>query len=135
MVERGGRIVVRHIDGATAAAIGAEIDAHVMPATVVFTDEHPSYKQVGRKGYVHKRIKHSAQVYVDGDVHTQTIEGFWSLLKRGISGVYHSVGAKELQSYLDEYAWRYNHRDDPEAQFRTLLLRTFATPPAPRPAV
>lgn len=72
---------------------------------------------------------------MDGDVHTQTIEGFWSLVKRGINGVYHSVSAKWLQSYLDEYAWRYNHQEHTrrergvrrmptgEAKFRLLLDR------------
>jgi hypothetical protein len=56
-------------------------------------------------------VNHSQEVYVSGDVHTQTIDGFWSLLKRGIGGVYHSVSDKYLQMYLDEYAFRYNNRD------------------------
>jgi transposase-like protein len=127
MVERHGRIVVKHIPGATTTAITDQITTHVMPDAVVFTDEHPSYKRVAKRGYEHKRIKHSAKVYVDGDVHTQTIDGFWSLLKRGIVGVYHSVGEDYLQSYRDEYAWRYNHRNDPEAQFRTLLSLALGT--------
>jgi hypothetical protein len=90
---------------------------------------------LGKRGYPHQRINHAARVYVDGDVHTQTIEGFWSLVKNGIGGVYHSVSAKWLQSYLDEYAWRYNHREHTprgtgkkrvptgEAKFRLLLAR------------
>ena len=60
---------------------------------------------------------------MSGDVHTNTIEGFWSLVKRGIGGVYHSVSAKHLQGYLNEYAWRYNQRHERRAQFETLLLR------------
>ena len=61
---------------------------------------------------------------MSGDVHTNTIEGFWSLVKRGIGGVYHSVSQKHLQGYLNEYAWRYNTRDlDGPAQFGLLLLR------------
>lgn len=55
-------------------------------------------------------MKHSENIYVDGDVHTNTIEGFFSLLSRGISGVYHGVSTKWLQSYLDEYTFRYNNR-------------------------
>ena len=62
-------------------------------------------------------------MYVSGTVHTNTIEGFWSLTKRGIGGVYHAVSAKHLQGYLNEYAWRYNHRDDLRSQFLTLMLR------------
>lgn len=57
------------------------------------------------------------EIYVAGDTHTNTIEGFWSLVKRGISGVYHSVSAKYLQSYLDENSYRYNHRNDTRAMF------------------
>jgi len=53
--------------------------------------------------------------------HTNTIEGFWSLLKRGISGVYHAVSEKYLQSYLNEYSFRYNHREDNAAMFTTML--------------
>lgn len=72
---------------------------------------------VEKKGYRHERIPHAEQVYVVWNVHTNTIEGFWSLLKRGISGVYHSVSEKHLQRYLNEYAFRYNHRDDERALF------------------
>jgi hypothetical protein len=56
--------------------------------------------------YQHRRVNHESKVYVVGDVHTQTIEGFWSLVKRGIGGVYHSVSQKYLQTYLDEYSFR-----------------------------
>jgi transposase len=134
MVERKGRVVVRHVPNATADVLSGEIDLHVLPASMVFTDMHPSYQRTGRR-YDHYRVNHSAGVYVDGDVHTQTIEGFWSTVKGGIRGVYHSVSAKWLQSYLDEYAWRYNHREhtprirgvrrEPtgEAKFRLLVAR------------
>ena len=54
------------------------------------------------KGYKHRRIHHAAKVYVMGDIHTNSVEGFWSLIKRGIGGVYHSVSKKYLQTYLDE---------------------------------
>lgn len=64
------------------------------------------------------RVHHAEEIYAAGDVHTNTIEGFWPLLKRGIGGVYHSVSAKHLQRYLDEYAFRYNHRDDPGGMFQ-----------------
>ena len=61
---------------------------------------------------------------MSGDIHTQTIEGFWSLVKRGISGTHHFVSAKHLQGYLNEYVWRYNHRDlAGHHQFALLLLR------------
>jgi transposase-like protein len=74
-------------------------------------------------GYFHDRIHHASKVYVRGDVHTNTIEGFWSLVKRGIGGVYHVVSAKHLQSYLNEYAFRYNHRQDEVPMFQTMLAQ------------
>jgi hypothetical protein len=58
---------------------------------------------------------------VDGNVHTNTIEGFFGLLKNGIRGVYHAVSREYLQNYLDEYSWRYNHRHDPRPMFWTIL--------------
>jgi transposase-like protein len=75
------------------------IREHVLPESIVYTDELRGYEGIGKirgkdgkpAGYRHHRIKHSARVYVIGDVHTNTIEGFWSLLKRGIGGVYHSI--------------------------------------------
>ncbi len=101
----------------------------VLPKSTIYTDELKVYGGL-RKGpveYEHRRVHHSADVWVMGDVHTNTIEGFFSLVKRGIGGVYHSVSTKHLQSYLSEYAWRYNHRDG-QAQFASLLLLAALTP-------
>jgi transposase-like protein len=95
----------------------------VLPSSVVYTDELKSYDGLQRQGYQHNRIHHAEQVYVSGTVHTNTIEGFWSLTKRGINGVYHAVSAKHLQGYLNEYAFRYNNRGQNGEQFKKLLLR------------
>jgi len=111
MVERQGKLVARHVADETLPAIDPHIKEHVLPGSMVFTDDAGVYRGLGKRGYPHRRINHAARIYVDGDVHTQTIEGFWSLVKSGIGGVYHSVSAKWLQSYLDEDAWRYNHRE------------------------
>jgi transposase len=124
MVQRGGKVVAKVV--ATPPRSGdvlPHIRRHVMPATTVFTDEARIYRTLPRLGYQHGRVYHSANIYVDGDVHTNTIEGFWSLVKRGISGVYHNVSEKHLQSYVDEYAWRYNHKKDPRGHFNLLLSR------------
>jgi hypothetical protein len=90
---------------------------------MIFTDEWLGYNpdRLSQHFRGHKRIRHEDRIYVDGDVHTQTVEGFFGLLKNGIRGVYHSVSSKWLQSYLDEYAWRYNHRHDPRPMFWTVL--------------
>ena len=89
-----------------------------------YTDELSSYKHIGKLGYDHQRIHHAEKVYVSGDIHTNTIEGFWSLVKNGIRGAHHAVSAKHLQGYLNEYAWRYNFRDDPRSMFELLLARS-----------
>jgi transposase len=90
---------------------------------MIFTDEHRSYIGLHRSYRGHRRIRHNANVYVDGNVHTNTIEGFFSNLKRGIAGTYHSVSVKWLQGYVNEYAWRYNHRDGHASMFELLLVR------------
>ena len=71
--------------------------------------------------FYHRRIRHSEKVYVAGNVHTQTIEGFWSLVKNGIKGVYHNVGRHYLQTYLNEYSFRYNRRFDTQPMFLSML--------------
>ena len=65
-------------------------------------------------GYRHGRINHSERVYVSGDVHTNTIEGFWSLVKRGIMGTFHKVSRKYLPLYVNEFQFRYNNRTNPD---------------------
>ena len=123
MAERGGRVVACTVPNVKGKTLLPKVLERVLPASTVYTDEFPVYNGLRKAGYNHKRIHHAAKVYVSGDTHTNTIEGFWSLVKRGIGGVYHSVSAKHLQSYLSEYAWRYNHRNDPRDQFALLLLR------------
>ena len=122
MVERGGRVSAMTVPNVTAGTLLGHIEKRVLPATMVYTDEYPSYGRLSDRGFRHERIRHKEGVYVNGDVHTNTIEGFWSLFKNGIRGVYHSVSAKHLQGYLNEYVWRYNHRDDDAAMFLHLLL-------------
>jgi hypothetical protein len=78
---------------------------------------------VKHNGYEHHTIKHKSKVYAQGHIHTNTVEGFWMLVKGGIRGVYHGVGDKYLQSYLDEYSFRYNHRKDAQPMFVTFLKR------------
>lgn len=113
MVERGGRVVARVTPSVKAETVYPITREHVLPESTVFTDEYSVYDRLANEtnGYTHRRIKHAEKIYVMGDVHTQTIEGFWSLVKRGITGVYHNVGRGYLQTYLDEYSFRYNRRD------------------------
>jgi transposase len=122
-VERGGRVIVKTAESVSAETLMPFVREHVMPESTVFTDEHRGYSGVEASGYAHKRVHHSAKVYVIGDAHTNTIEGFWSLVKNGIRGVYHNVGANYLQTYFDEYAFRYNRRLDPKPMFHHFLTQ------------
>ncbi len=80
--------------------------------TIVYTDEHSSYKRMPR---YHRTVKHSVREYVRGQVHTNGIESFWAMLKRGFMGTYHKMSVKHLQRYVDEFAWRHNMRSLPSA--------------------
>ena len=120
MVERGGDVKAWVAPNVRSATIRPLMEDHVMPASMVYTDEARQYGLVRRSGFAHRRINHSANVYVEGDVHTNTIEGFWSLLKNGIRGAHRAVGADYLQDYVNEYTFRYNHRDDDQPMFRTI---------------
>jgi len=129
MAERKGRVIARATEDATGATLLPLVRDCILPESTVYTDEWKPYggienirKPDGSKaGYVHHRINHATHVYVHGHIHTNSVEGFWSLIKRGIGGVYHSVSTKYLQSYLDEYSFRYNHRHDTEPMFLTFL--------------
>ena len=121
VVERRGKIVAAKTPDVSRATVLPIIKQHVLPRTTVYTDEYKTYNVLPAQGYRHRRIHHASRVYVRGAVHTNTIEGFWSLLKRGLGGVYHAVSAKYLQSYLNEYSFRYNHRDDEQPMFMTML--------------
>lgn len=116
-----GKVYARIVPDAAERTLVPHVMTKVLPSTAVYTDEWQGYKALGEAGYEHQRIRHSQKVYVNGDVHTNTIEGFWSLLKRGIVGVYHGVSTTHLQSYMDEYTFRYNHREEPVGMFRTFL--------------
>jgi transposase len=105
--------------------IVANMDAHVQEGTVVYTDDSRLYDWMAKEDWTHHKVRHSKGSYVrDDHIHTQQIEGFWSLLKRGISGTHHAVSPKWLQGYVNEAVWRYNHRAEGREMFAQLLLRS-----------
>jgi len=120
-VERQGRVTAHVIPSRRKPTLMAHVARRVDSSAVVYTDTAHAYDSLPQE---HHTINHHERVYVSGDVHTQTIDGFWSLVKRGISGSHHAVSPKWLQGYLNEYVWRYNHRDDRRAMFLSLLLRS-----------
>ena len=103
------------------------MDRQVKPGTTVYTDDSRIYGWMNDSDWEWQKIQHSRGAYVRGEeheIHTQQIEGFWSLLKRGLSGTHHAVSSKWLQGYVNEVVWRYNHRDDGRAMFAALALRS-----------
>jgi transposase-like protein len=120
VVERGGRVVAMHVESRWGYTLRSNLAKNVVKGSTVYTDDYAGYSGV-EQAYNHHRINHSRRIYVDGHVHTQTIEGFFSLFKNGVRGVYHSVSAKWLQGYLNEYVWRYNRRDNGRAMFLDLI--------------
>jgi transposase-like protein len=121
IAQRQGDVDAMAMGDLKASTVYPIIKERVLSESVIYTDEYNVYDKLGGHGYSHKRVHHNAKIWVLGDAHTNTIEGFWSLLKRGINGVYHAVSQKYLQSYIDEYPFRYNHRKDEQPMFLTIL--------------
>ena len=121
-VQRGGQIRTKHIPDTESNTLLKMLRSNIKFGSRVITDDTSSYKpnKVNRIGMTHDKICHSKREYVKGDIYTNTIEGFFSQLKRSINGTYHSVSLKHLQSYVDEFSYHYNHRS---ACFHDLLFR------------
>lgn len=122
MVEREGKVIAKHVPNTTMETLSAEILSTIKDTAKIYTDEYTSYARLKRV-YDHQTVKHHRRQYVKGRVHTNTIEGFWSLLKRGIFGIYHFTSKKHLQLYVDEFVFRYNTRKQPEAMRFNLFLK------------
>lgn len=121
MVERGGQLKAEMIPDTKASSIQPMIAEHVEFGSTLNTDEWHGYRGLN-SAYDHQVVKHGWGEYVSGNAHTNTIEGFWSLFKRGVVGIYHYVSKDHLQAYLDEFTFRYNTRHLNEGQRFNLLL-------------
>lgn len=109
-VERNGKLKTKVVLNVRKLTLMPLIKDMVADNSVIVTDESNSYNGVKKIGHLHESINHSKGQYVDGGVHTNTIEGFWSQFKRSVHGTYRSVSRKHLQLYLDEFSFRYSHR-------------------------
>lgn len=121
IVNRNGRLLCKRIDNVKSKTLIPLIEENVTPEAIIYTDEFPSYKKLSKLGYKHEFIHHLNKTYVINDVHINSIEGFWSLFKRGINGVYHSVSKKHLQKYINEYVFRYNNRGKQDSMFFEMM--------------
>jgi transposase-like protein len=110
VLERGGEVRTMILEDTKRPTLEAHVQKHVVAGSAVFTDEFKSYKDLRGLGYEHETIDH-AEKYVDGRVHTNGMENFWSLLKRGLHGTYISVQPFHLFRYLDERTFTFNMRD------------------------
>jgi transposase-like protein len=121
LVERGGRVRAFKTKHVTAKNLSEKIRENVDKKATVMTDEFLAYKNLGKE-YEHHTVNHGAGEYVNGDVHTNTAEGFFSILKRGINGVYHHVGEQHLDRYLAEFGFRYDNRNVDDAIRASIAL-------------
>jgi transposase-like protein len=125
IIERGGRVEAYRIPTPSKTVLVGKIRDRVSPeAELVITDELAAYKSINAN-YRHEVIEHIRE-WVRGNVHTNTIENFWSLFKRGVIGSFHKVSAKHLPRYLAEFTYRFNKREE-ENLFMVTLRRLVAT--------
>lgn len=123
VVERQGHVKAQAVTNVKSSTIMPLIRENVKVGTTLMTDEFRSYNPVEKNGYIHKHIHHATKQYVIGDIYTNTIEGFWSQLKRSIDGTFHKVSPKYLQTYVDQFAFHYNSRSSFLHPFHLLMRR------------
>ncbi len=109
VIQRGGELRAQVIPDTSGYNLRPFVVQNVEFGSKLMTDEWLGYKGLAQL-FHHKNINHEQGEYVNGDVHVNSMEGFWSLLKRGVNGIYHAVSVKHLQAYIDEYQFRYNTR-------------------------
>lgn len=111
LVERGGRVRSQHMPDMTAKSLRPMLHAQIDKKSYLMTDEAPVYRKIGEDFAGHGTVNHSIEEYVRGFFwHTNTIENYFSILKRGLTGTYHHVSQQHLKRYLAEFDYRYNER-------------------------
>lgn len=121
ILEREGELYTKVVPDASRASLVPEIALNVPQGTRISSDEHGAYRILCKLGYDHQTVNHSADEWARGDVHVNTLESFWSILKRSIKGTHVHVSPKHLSKYLGEFEFRYNLRKSPEQMFVRLL--------------
>lgn len=115
MIERNGRVRLFVIKNRNKETMIPLIRKHVAKGSIIYTDEYGVYSCLSQEGYLHDTIQHKKYEWTKGNVSTNSIEGFWSKLKRSIRGTHIHVSKEKLQSYLDEFAFRHNRRYEPDS--------------------
>ena len=123
VLERGGKVKAKKAKDRSGKTLGSFVRANVKEGSTVSTDEWKGYNNLSAK-FSRLVVNHGEGEYVNGEAHTNTLEGFWALFKRGIVGQYHQISTKYLDRYVDEFCFRYNARKiDPFQTFETVLSR------------
>lgn len=123
LVERGGKVRSTHVKSVSAATLRPIMQEQIAAATHLMTDEAHVYKPIGKDYATHDVVKHSIGEYVRGGAHTNTIEGYFSIFKRGMTGVYQHCSEKHLKRYLAEFDFRYNERTASDTERTTSMLQ------------
>ena len=123
VIQRGGRVIAAVLSSPSAPVLQRFVRDNVEAGSTLYTDELISY--VGLREYKHQSVKHSAKQYVDGMAHTNGIESFWALLKRGHYGIYHYMSVKHLDRYVGEFANRHNTADLSTLEFMGQTAKGF----------
>ncbi len=110
LVERGGKVRSQHVEAVSAETLQPILSAQLDAASALMTDGEGQYRILGRMFARHEAVNHGIGEYVRGDAHTNTIESYFAILKRGITGTYHHVSQQHLKRYLGEFDFRYNER-------------------------
>jgi len=121
LLQRDGKVIAKKVKDVSKRTLSRAIHAHVAKGATMMTDEWKSYNGLNAK-FKHLVVNHGSGQYVQGEAHTNSLEGFWSLLKRGIVGQYHQVSKRYIDRYVDEFCFRYNYREE-ENVFGLLLSR------------
>lgn len=130
MMQRDGDVVTKVVADASRAELMPHIKENVTEGSRISTDQHRAYTSLPEEGYQHDSVNHAREEYVRGDVHTNSIEGYWARLKLSISGTHVHVSRKHLDKYLGEFEYRYNMRKQPKRMFSRLIVG-FADPSSP----
>ena len=125
MLQRGGIVVAKVVPDTKAKTLRPHIDRYIQKGSTIYTDEW--YYGNLHENYQHHQVFHAAKIYARGEVHTNTIEGFWGILKRGLIGIYNHVSRKHLQKYVDEFCWRFNTRKLKEGERMNKMLSLCCT--------
>ena len=122
ILQRGGKIHLRHIPNTGKWTILKQVKDNIATDATIYTDQLGGYQQLRKLGFKHSYVNHQETYVIKGtDIHTNSIEGFWSIFKRGVSGVYTHISPKYLRNYADEYGFRYGNRKLEDGMFYEML--------------